>query len=289
MMRVTRKTQQGFTLVELMVSILISTIMLGVAMNQLLGSRTLFALHEADSRIEENARYALEILSQNIRMASYVNDSDGYQEYPRGQFFDGLCDATDFNPCTDNGTGTNSDHFAIWYNPAPDNEVTACGGIPLSGTIPTRYTVADLFYIAADPTSGINSLRCRSYTITMVGVNRTATLIAGSDQTIIDGIINMQVLYGLTDRTNASSLPVSYVSADTVNALVEGGGQVKLNWSSIISARVTILVGTGFDDGADQAVASRTYNISDSPPLTFTDGNRRKIFSSTVAIDNANL
>jgi prepilin-type N-terminal cleavage/methylation domain-containing protein len=278
----TRKTQQGFTLVEMMVAILISIIMMGVAMTQLLGSRTLFALHEADSRIEENARYALEVLTQNIRLASYTDIRNSSQEAVTGQFFNLNCDAIDFNPCTDDGAGTSSDHFAVWYNPPPSNEVT-CGGVILVGTNASS-SIVDVFYIAADDDTGINGLRCRSYSIS---TGKVATLIANSDQPIIEGVENMQILYGMTDQSSTSSMPVRYVSATTVNAIAAAPG-LRDKWASIVSARVTILVGTGFDDSAVRE-ASRIYSVGDAPAITLTDRNRRKIFSSTVAINNANL
>jgi type IV pilus assembly protein PilW len=274
--------QQGFTLVEMMVSILISTIMIGVALTQLLGSRTLFALHEADARIGENARYALEVLSKNIRMASFVDINDGSQQRVTAQFYNGVCDATNFSPCTADGATTNSDHFAIWYNPDNSNEVT-CSGIALSNAAGLT-SVANVYYIGADANTAINGLRCRSYSI---GADNTASLIAGSDQVIIEGIDNMQVLYGVTDGEFDSITPQRYISADTVNAIAANPA-LKDKWARVVAAKVALLVGTGFNDGTDQAT-SRNYQLADAPTITRNDGNRRKIFSATVAINNANL
>ena len=277
-----KRQQQGFTLVELMVSILISTIMIGVALSQLIGSRTLFALQEADSRIEENARYALEVLTSNIRMASFVDINDGTQATVTGQFFSTNCTGTlAFNPCTEDGatttgTSTDSDHFAVWYNPPATNEVD-CSGNALP-TANTATSVANVFYTDAD------GLRCASYAVSS---SNTATYIADSDQAIIDGIENMQIQYGITDQSYGSTVPVRYISAATVNG-IGSNATLREKWASIMSVRVTILAGTGINDGLDQA-ASKTYTVSDAPPMTFSDGNRRKIFSSTVAINNANL
>jgi type IV pilus assembly protein PilW len=275
--------QQGFTLVELMISILISTIMVGVAMSQLLGSRTLFALQEADSQIESNARYALEILSQNLRKSNYYDASivGSAAEPTTGYFFARTCDAN-FNPCTGNGSGTDSDYFAVWYNPPSTDEVT-CSGIALTTAAQMNATLANVFYIGADATSGVNGLRCRSYSVS----GNTASLIAGSDQAIVEGIENMQVLYGGRGRDYIDSRPERYVSADTVDA-IPNLPKKRVNWATVASVRITLLASTGFNDGASQA-ASKTYNVGDAPPITFSDGNRRKIFSSTVALNNAKL
>ena len=272
--------QTGYTLIEVLVAILISSIMLGVALNQLIGSRQLFALQEADSRIEENARYALEILTSNIKLASFSDINDGSQNLVTGQFFSFTC--AGFSPCTADGASTDSDRFAVWYNP-PSSAEQACDGTALTGTNATN-SVVNLFYIALDNTTSINNLRCRSYSINS---SNTATLISGSDRSIIEGIDNIQIQYGITDRSETSNLPVRYLSANSIAALPTNSS-LKDKWASIVSARVTILVNAGYSDGTDPA-ASRTYSLSDSPPITLTDGNRRKVFSSTVAINNANI
>lgn len=64
--------QRGFSLIEMMIAITISLIIL-VAIGYLyIGSRQAFRGTEAMSRIQENARYALQSMAQNVRMAGYV-------------------------------------------------------------------------------------------------------------------------------------------------------------------------------------------------------------------------
>jgi type IV pilus assembly protein PilW len=275
---------QGFSLIEMMIAILISTIIIGVALSQLLASRTLFARQEDNSRIEENARYALDFLGKNARMAAFSNKASGITEDPpKDQLFSFNCgsvtvdgSSASFNPCTGNGTGTNSDYFAIWTNPPASKEET-CSGLAVANSV---TTIANLFYISD------SQLRCRSYTIN--NTTNAATYINNSDAAIIDGIDNMQILYGITDQSYGSNTPTRYVSAATIEALANNS-LLKNKWASVVSMRISLLVGTGLNDRGDNVdpIAGRNFSIADAPTINYTDGNLRKIYSSTVALNNA--
>lgn len=66
------KKQRGISLVELMVAITLSLI-LGVALIQIFSSsRSAYRVQEATSRLQENGRYTLEAMAQDVRMAGYM-------------------------------------------------------------------------------------------------------------------------------------------------------------------------------------------------------------------------
>lgn len=66
------REQSGFGLVELMVAMTIGLILLGGIGYVFLGSRAAFRTTDNLSRIQENARYALDMMSRDIRMAGYI-------------------------------------------------------------------------------------------------------------------------------------------------------------------------------------------------------------------------
>ena len=286
--------QQGFTLIELMIALVISSIMISVAVSQLMQSRKTYYVQEADSRLEENARYALDILRDNVKMAGYVDTSVGIPDVPLGQFYNGDC-AGDFTTCTDDGDddANESDHFAVWLNPSPDGagQELTCSGVDIGAAF-YDASIVNLFYI--ESANSINTLKCRSYTIN--ASNNAATFIAGSDQPLIEGIDRMHILYGLADQSPSDPTPERYVSAATINALGNptSGSNLKLPWASVSSIRIILLAGTGFNDGSD-LVDSRTFSLGDAEPFIPTDNagaydyNRRKVFSSTMVINNASL
>ncbi|MDQ7091094.1 MAG: PilW family protein [Methylococcales bacterium] len=97
---------------------------------------------------------------------------------------------------------------------------------------------------------------------------RTAN--GGADQELVDGIENLQILYGAD--TDGDNTPNYYVPAGTVG----------LKMSNVISVRITLLV-VSPDDNLTSKPIVYTYNGSDVTP---TDNRLRKVFSATVAVRN---
>ncbi|MCK4951763.1 MAG: PilW family protein [Gammaproteobacteria bacterium] len=64
-------SQQGFSLVELMVAITLSLILLAGTIEIFSNSKQAYRTTEAFSRLQENGRYAMDILTKDIRMADY--------------------------------------------------------------------------------------------------------------------------------------------------------------------------------------------------------------------------
>lgn len=62
---------QGLSLVELLVAIVVSSILLAGVGNIYISNKISYLVTEESSRMQENARYALNIMSENIRMAGY--------------------------------------------------------------------------------------------------------------------------------------------------------------------------------------------------------------------------
>lgn len=62
---------RGFTLVELMVAIAIGLFLSAVTGTVYLNSRNIFNYQDAMSRLQENARFAMERISRDVRMAGF--------------------------------------------------------------------------------------------------------------------------------------------------------------------------------------------------------------------------
>jgi type IV pilus assembly protein PilW len=67
----TRQRLRGCTLVELMVAMLVGLLVVGGALAAYLGARDAYAASETQARLQENARYALNVIAQDLRMAGY--------------------------------------------------------------------------------------------------------------------------------------------------------------------------------------------------------------------------
>lgn len=66
-----RRCQNGFSLVELMIAMVLSLILLSGVIQIFASTRTSYRAHEAVSQLQENGRIASEILSRDIRMADF--------------------------------------------------------------------------------------------------------------------------------------------------------------------------------------------------------------------------
>ena len=66
------KAERGMTIVELMIAMVIGLIVLGAVSSVFISTRQTFRTTDSLSRIQESARYALEMMARDIRMAGYI-------------------------------------------------------------------------------------------------------------------------------------------------------------------------------------------------------------------------
>lgn len=66
-----RSRQRGLTLIELMVSLALGLLILSAVLYVYLGARNTYRVSDNLARVQESGRFALEFLSQDLRMTSY--------------------------------------------------------------------------------------------------------------------------------------------------------------------------------------------------------------------------
>lgn len=66
------KAQNGITLVEVLVAVALSLIILAGVMHIFLNNKQTYRVQEAFARLQENGRFAMQFLAQDLRMAGYV-------------------------------------------------------------------------------------------------------------------------------------------------------------------------------------------------------------------------
>ncbi|OED36352.1 hypothetical protein AB833_27395 [Chromatiales bacterium (ex Bugula neritina AB1)] len=265
-MKKRQKKQQGLSLIELMIAITIGTFISLLVVQYMVTSSRLFKDQGADTNLEQNATFAISYLSQFIRQAGTREDYGTVVP-----LYSGACE--NFDPCTSDGAGMasvtaaeTSDRIAVQMH--PDNGLD-CTGTPLPG----GSLLANVFYIAAnvdEPT--INSLYCRGYDIT-----EEEWLSAGV--AVIDGVDQMQVLYGVAD---SSERIFSYVDAARVPNV--DGSAVK-GWNRVRAIKLAILVSDGYDSRTVD-LDTRNYQLLDGPRLSITDRVSRRIYSTTIALNS---
>ncbi|MCA1805455.1 MAG: PilW family protein [Xanthomonadaceae bacterium] len=86
------KRQQGFSLVELMVAMVLGLILSAGIIQLFVGSKQTYRFHDSMSRVQENARFAIDALNYDIRMAgdmgcsAYVQNINNTLDGPPAAF-----------------------------------------------------------------------------------------------------------------------------------------------------------------------------------------------------------
>lgn len=154
--------QRGLTLVELMISIVISLVILGGVVQSVITSKTTYTLQEEMARMQENSRFALDLLASEIRMAGY-------------------------NGCGGSAKVTNTlNNSSAWYG-----DYSAVRG--LEGEVDTfhsditdPYSDQDAIYVLRGDTD--NHLKVKDYnpTSAVIDVEETHSIPAGTLMIIAD-------------------------------------------------------------------------------------------------------
>lgn len=66
------KPQQGLTIVELMIALLLSLLLIGGVLQIYLGTKSTYRVTEGLSRLQENTRFSTDMIARDIRMAGYI-------------------------------------------------------------------------------------------------------------------------------------------------------------------------------------------------------------------------
>jgi len=104
------RRQEGVSLIELMVALVIGVFMIGGAITVYLKARDTYATTDATARLQENARYALAIIESDVRMADFWGLNNRYDAViaDASSTFPATCGANFMTDATNYVTGTNN-------------------------------------------------------------------------------------------------------------------------------------------------------------------------------------
>ena len=301
------KRQQGLSLVELMVAIVVSLILLAGVIQIFFGTKQSYRMQEAQSRLQENGRFAVQLITQDARVADFWGchgdllnvssdldvNGDGYIDFTTG-----AVGGTDggANPDTLILQGAHASAISVV---APFMANTAATLVAESGAGYAEGDIlmvgdcisADIFQVTEanpngattelvhssgaagiDPGNGsgdfsrayqgdarIYRMRQTIYSVQNGAYGGPSLFRSenGSIQELVEGVEDMQVLYG--EDTDADGSANRYVAAGTAG----------LDFANVVSLRVTLVLRTEDD------------NLSAGG-----DGRVRHTFTTTVTIRN---
>jgi len=271
------------TLVELMVAMSIGLFLIWGAFEVYLQSKASYQLADAATRLRENARFALEAIEPDLRLAGFWGPSTNTAPPPDGAGLTASCggnDASSWVLALDQPVGASDDAYAI-AGCGPHGSARAGSDVLFirhAGELPTSpdagqiqvasdLAMARLFNDGQLPggldalTGEVRDLEVHAYYVDDTssfapGVPslRRLTLVKGGtmeDQELITGVENLQVQFGLD--TNGDGRVERYV--DPGSAELVPGAAAYLEHARIIAVRLWMLVraeepmGPGFSDG----------------------------------------
>ena len=264
---------RGFTLVELMIGLAISTFILTALMQVIVSGGASYRFLGGFSRLQEDGRYALQFIGKSVRDAGFreisgssdggevgLSEFGGVFSTLRGagsrkelvvmdndqvvsQDMEGLVQVSNAKPATD--------ALIIRYQGHKEKNIYDCvGGIVRNNTV-----VIQMMYIRND-----NVLVC--------GVREAGTSKRISFQPLVDNVEDMQVLFGVDNNNNGVSEVNGYVNQGDYN---------------VVSVKVALLVSSPV--GVTGA-KSRSFRLLDKEPYSIADGKFRKTFIHTFALRN---
>jgi len=222
-------SQAGFSLVELMVAVTIGFIVIGAVGYLYIGSRGAFRTADNMSRMQETARYAMDTLTRDIRMAGYRGCASG-----SGTFNNTL-----------NNSALNAYNFG---QPLAGYDAQGAGWSPAlptgTGGLSTLSILPGTDAIVLRSTAGMGAY------VTQQPGNTSADLKVTTPNDLAIGDIAM-----VTDCTNATVFQITNFNAT-------GGGQnVVHNTGTGTPGNATQDLGHNFLNGEIAKMQSKTYFI----------------------------
>lgn len=309
--RIQKVRQLGLTLIELMVALAISLLIVIAAASFFLNSSKTRETQEAASLLQDNARYATEILTKSIEQAGYQNyawgssgasvrrevvaPSDGEPDI-RG--YNNSAAGTSLNNGSHNSSTNrvnHSDTLIIRYQGSGaspgDGSMIDCRGEPQPESSNLNDRAYSIFEVRRDSATSEPELRCKYY--------NSATSVFSAEK-IVRGVETFQVMYGVD--TDGDSFVDKWLNAAQVNP---GGDTTALvDWAKVKSVRVGMVLrsptrvadavpttltlsplGGNFASGANDEFVGVTTTPTEGQ-FSSSDGRLRKVVTFTVNLRN---
>ncbi|MFZ6750114.1 PilW family protein [Undibacterium sp. Ren11W] len=283
---------QGFTLIELMVSITIGLIILLFITSLFVNSKASYDIGDDSSRLQEDGRYAMGVIGRNIIQAGYGKlltatttdfvKADGSPAQAMKGCNSGFADpkATSLDPvCGTSGKPA----FQIRYRVDDTYNANTGVGADCNGqNAAMKNADGSANTTATDPGIVTN----RFYLATKSGESTTSLYCNGSGaftnpQPILSNVEDMLITYGAD--TSGNFTPDQYTTdATVIEALPISPNNNKTNWNQIISVKVCLQVVS-----ANKVTTSaQTYTKCDGSSATASDKKLRATFTNVFTIRN---
>lgn len=276
-----KNNNMGFTLIELMVSMILSLFLIGGVINIYISSKQVSHAREEISSVDDNARAAIRILTQTIGHAGYATRTHiAFDDYIVGT--GGVVNA---GLCGDGGANIADTSFLLDSNDGLTDVLTVTA---LADDVVNRDCSGQLVraacQIGVGATGAANIQGAKIYNSffiqTPVGETEPSLFCGGSVASdfirMADGVEDMQFKYGVDTTSNLTA--DKYLTATQVNA----NGW----WQNIVSVQVALLVRS--PTNVRQFNETHTFQLLDKT-VTKNDRKQRAVFTTEILLRNVLL
>lgn len=260
------RRQQGMTLIELMIALVLGLFVIAGVIQVFMSGRASYRVQEGLGRLQESARFADYYLGRVLRNAGRPRVFGAVNGTPGGFFMpiDNRPDDSNL-PATRDGENGGPDVITVMYRSDTNclGNTTEYGAQVMLDFNGDRYA-KDQFMLSGDSPP---SLICR-------GLGANGLPMPGNTQPLVGGVDDFQVLYGI-DR-DGSGQANSYENASNV---------LDDEWMNIVSLRFAVLVSS--ESPAKTTDDKEPFAVLDGPLRgPYTDGRIRQVVESTVDLRN---
>jgi len=268
------RSERGFTLIELMATLLISSVLLFAMYQNYVVSQRSYSLLAGYSTLQENARFSEDAMARTIRMAGYRANpgqvfgvafpADPYAAAPTANTFAsaGQVISGGNNDAAVAAIVDGTDSISIRFDGG--GTMTDCFGRDVIDT----YSAVNSFYVQ-DNAPDSDSLNCSSI------ITRSDGTTSSSNQPLVEGAEDLQIIYGVD--SDGDTVADTYLNAGAIAAA---------QWPNVVSVRIAALY-TTVNRVPD--TSTQSFTMLDNGTVTFTDGLRRQLFIATINLRNKSL
>jgi len=299
-----RRRAAGYTLVELMVTLVLTLLLLAASLSFYMMSRSSYATIDDSANLQERGAFAMSVVTRLLQQTAFTPMSPdglgGMMTVSDAMIFGrDACSSpqvvTDANGVESFNCGAgvpvnNSDAVMIRFfgvsgadGKTPDGSVVDCSGQSVAG-----FTDADqaaqqrslsVLYVATG-SNGKPSLWCQYRQRKADGTEDLANYVA---QELVPGVEAFQVLYGV--GLNSDEVPDKYVPASQIATAAD--------WKTVLTAKVSMVIRT--DNASANAEEAGTFSLFGPLGANVADASfqpkedlksARKLFTATVQMRN---
>ncbi|GGW86115.1 PilW family protein [Alteromonas halophila] len=269
--------QQGFSLVELMISLLLGTIITGAVIQVLVSSRVTNSLNQAVAQVQESGRFIMTRLSRELvevgrydtvsatidNSVDVVSEAAYVENHPIVLIGD-MANDTTLGSTQEGSTG--HDTLVVSMLDSQD-----CTGSNHGYVDDEEFHVVNHYFVSD------SKLKCTGYDGRVLR-GLKASAVSAKTVTLLDNVVSFQVQYGISDEAeNSTGQAISYVTANDLEGLRANNQQVvALRWGLLLRSYENQVVQT----------ATPRFAVLNEDAVTMDNRHYYQVFTKTLALRN---